>query len=101
MITVKVTYGVKKEFLSENKENIALFMADFKALNNDGFQYDVYMLEDGETFVHISSYGDAEIQQMILNVPSFKQFQKQRDESGLTKPHTLEVLNLIASSHKE
>jgi hypothetical protein len=58
-------------------------------------------MEDGETFVHISSYANAEIQQMILNTPSFKEFQKQRDESGLTKPHTLEVLNLIASSHKD
>lgn len=101
MITVKVTYGIKKDFVSKNKENISLFMDDFKAMNTDDFQYDVYMLEDAETFVHISSYANAEIQQMILNTPSFKEFQKQRDESGLTKPHNLEVLSIIASSHKD
>ena len=101
MITVKVTYGVKKDFVSKNRENISLFMNDFKTMVTDDFQYDVYMLDDGETFVHISSYANTEIQQMILNTPSFKEFQKQRDKSGLTKPHNLEVLNFIASSHKD
>jgi hypothetical protein len=33
MITVKVTYGVEKEFASKNRENIDLFMSDFKAMN--------------------------------------------------------------------
>ena len=35
MITVKVTYTVKPEYVQKNKENIQVFMADFKKLDNN------------------------------------------------------------------
>ena len=92
MITVKVTYGVREDFTEKNKENIALFMKDFQLMKGDDFQYDVYTLKNGFTFVHISSYANSEIQQIVLNTPSFIAFQKERDESGLTEPHTVEIL---------
>ena len=101
MITVKVTYGVKKEFASKNKENIALFIKDLKAMNSKEFTYNVYTLEDQTTFIHISSYANKEIQEQVLNTPSFKEFQRQRDESGLTKAHNLKVLNFVATSQNE
>lgn len=101
MITVKVTYGVKEAFVSKNKENIATFMKDFKAINNEGFKYNVYLLDDGTTFVHLSSYADQHIQKKVLSTPSFVEFQRQRDESGLTKAHHIETLNDVASSHED
>jgi len=99
MITVKVTYGIKEEFVATNKKNIAAFMKDFIAMGT-GFEYDVYTLDDETTFVHLSSYENEEIQHRVLNTPSFKEFQKQRDNSGLTKAHSVEVLTIVASSHK-
>ena len=98
MITVKVTYGVKEEFKAQNKANIELFMKDFEAFKSSDFSYDVYTLDDTTTFIHISRYTSADIQQQVLNTPSFMEFQRQRDESGLIKPHTVQMLHAIAST---
>jgi quinol monooxygenase YgiN len=98
MITVKVTYTVNPAYVAQNKKNIDLFLTDFKQMDASGFRYQVYQLEDGITFLHFSSYRDEQIQQAVLNVPSFKAFQQQRDESGLNDSHTVEVLNLVGAS---
>jgi hypothetical protein len=99
MTTVKVTYGVKKEFAAKNKENIAAFIADFQAMNTKDFKYDVYTVDDEMTFVHISSYANKQIQEQVLSTPSFVEFQRQRDASGLIKAHQIEELHNVASSH--
>jgi hypothetical protein len=98
MITIKVSYTVKPEFVIKNKENIAVFLEDFKKMNADNFKYSVYLLDDGVTFVHFSSYSNETVQQEVLNVPSFKAFQQKRDESGLNNSHKVEVLNFVGSS---
>ncbi|MNY49837.1 hypothetical protein D3C86_1853000 [compost metagenome] len=58
------------------------------------------MKEDGVSFVHYSQYADEETQNQLLAVPSFKAFQKMRDESGLNNSHRVEVLELIGSRGK-
>jgi hypothetical protein len=99
MKTVKVTYTVKPEFVVKNQENINAFMQDFRQLPSAGFRYTVYLLADGRTFLHLSSYADDAIQKQVLNVESFKSFQRQRDESGLDGSHRVEELKLVASSY--
>lgn len=98
MISVKVTYTVKPDFVEQNKANIKTFLEDFKKLNPSDFKYDVFLCEDGITFLHLSSYKNEAIQNHILNVPSFKNFQKERDESGLNNSHKFELLEYIGSS---
>jgi hypothetical protein len=98
MITVKVSYIVKPEFVEENKENISKFLSDFKKLNPSEFRYNIYLKEDGVTFVHFSVYKNEEIQKQILNIPSFKFFQEQRDKSGLDNTHKVEILNHVGFS---
>lgn len=98
MITVKVTYGVKKEFVPTNLKNIALFLSDFQKMDPEAFRYNVYFDEAKQVFVHLSHFRDEKIQHEILNVPSFKEFQRQRDESGLAIPHQLEVLQPVGFS---
>lgn len=98
MITVKVTYIVKPEFVKKNQENIKLFMIDFKKMNLNNFHYAAYLCEDGRTFVHISHFQNEEIQKQVLQVPSFLAFQKHRDESGLDNSHQLEVIQVVAST---
>ena len=98
MITVKVTYTVKPEFVETNKENIRRFLSDFKKLDSSEFRYNVYLQEDGITFLHFSTYKNEDIQKQILNVESFKSFQEERDKSGLDGTHKVEVLSYVGSS---
>lgn len=95
MITVKVTYTVKSAFKNENLANVNTFMQDFKTIGTD-FQYNVYTT--GNTFIHLSQYKNEEIQATVLNTPSFKAFQQQRDDSGLEIPPQIKVLELAAST---
>lgn len=98
MISVKVTYTVKPEFTEQNKKNIQRFLEDFQQLNPADFTYQVFLGEDKQTFLHLSSYQNEAVQNQIMSVPSFKAFQAARDESGLNNSHTLEVLESIGAS---
>ncbi|PWN70361.1 hypothetical protein C1631_010325 [Chryseobacterium phosphatilyticum] len=95
MINVIVTYTVNPEFVPANKINIQKFLDDFKKLDQSTFEYKVYAKEDGVTFVHYSNYINEEVQHEVLNVPSFKEFQMLRDESGLNGSHKVEFLQSI------
>lgn len=98
MISVTVSYTVQPQFVEENKKNIEKFLDDFKELDGSKFTYSIFLKDDGVTFVHSSHYSDADIQQQVLNVPSFLEFQKRRDASGLNGSHKVEVLSPIGSS---
>ncbi|PXY41823.1 hypothetical protein DMB65_04470 [Flavobacterium cheongpyeongense] len=98
MITVKVSYTVKPELVEANKANINTFLSDFKKLNPSEFRYNVYLQDDGITFLHFSTYKNEEIQKQILNISSFKSFQEQRDKSGLGNTHKVEILSYVGSS---
>lgn len=99
MIFVKVTYTVKPEFIQKNQENINSFMTDFKKMNSNEFRYTVFLGDDGKTFIHLSMYQNEAIQKRLLDVPLFKSFQQQRDESGLEVEPAIEVMKFVASSH--
>ena len=100
MISVIVTYTVKPDFVEQNKQHIQQFLKDFKELDTAGFEYNVYTKEDNLTFVHHSVYRNEKIQTEVLNVPSFKEFQQLRDESGLNDSHQVEVLTLVGSTNE-
>lgn len=98
MINALVTYTVKPEFVKENKSNINKFIKDFQKLDHSRFVYNVFLKDDGVTFVHISSYLDEKMQQHLLNVPSFLEFQTKRDQSGLNDSHTVSIMEFVAAS---
>ena len=100
MITAIVTYQVKPEFVEQNKKNIKQFLIDFKRLDTKNFRYNVYLKGDNVTFVHYSTYRNEKVQTEILDVPSFKEFQKLRDESGLNGTHKVELLDFIGSTEE-
>lgn len=97
MISVLVTYRVKPEFAKQNQANIQQFLSDFEQLDASKFNYSVSVKEDGVSFVHFSQYADENMQQELLNVPSFKAFQEMRDASGLNDSHKVEILQLVGS----
>lgn len=98
MINALVTYTVKPEFVEENKINISKFIKDFQKLDNTQFIYNVFLKIDGVTFVHISSYQNEKMQQQILNVPSFLEFQEKRDQSGLNGSHGVSIMDFVDAS---
>ncbi|MDN3691648.1 hypothetical protein QWZ06_04985 [Chryseobacterium tructae] len=95
MINVIVSYTVNPEFVPANKVHIQKFLNDFKNLDQSTFEYKVFVKEDGATFLHYSNYINEEVQHEVLNVPSFKEFQRLRDESGLNDSHKVELLQSI------
>jgi hypothetical protein len=74
MISVKVTYTMKSEFVPKNLVNIKSFLNDFKKMNEIDFRYTVYLCNDGKTFLHLSAYTNEEIQKRVLEVPSLRSF---------------------------
>lgn len=98
MIIVTVSYTVKSDFVEMNKQHISKFLDDFRKFSPSDFRYNVYLQDDGVTFVHLSTYRNEEIQTKMLNVESFKSFQKERDESGINNTHKIQVLSLVGSS---
>lgn len=99
MIAVKVTYTVKEDYADTNKKHIQTFLNEFEKLDNSQFTYTIYQVHGGPTFIHMSQYANETIQKELLNVPSFLEFQKQRDLNLLVEP-TIEILSLIGSSKK-
>lgn len=99
MINVIVTYQIKSDFVNENKLNIERFLKDFEALDNSKFNYNVFYNNEDRTFTHISNYIDEKIQYEVLHVPSFLEFQKRRDESGLNDSHKVQILEYIGSTN--
>ncbi|MDE5438528.1 hypothetical protein KRE40_02915 [Elizabethkingia meningoseptica] len=95
MINILVSYTIKPEYVAENKHNIQRFLEDFKKLDQSKFEYKVYLKEDGVTFLHYSNYENEAVQHEVLNVPSFKEFQRLRDESGLNGSHQVNILQAI------
>ncbi|MEQ1797199.1 MAG: hypothetical protein ABL872_04560 [Lacibacter sp.] len=98
MISVIVAYQVKPAYAEQNKQHIQRFLNDFKELDSSAFQYSVYTKEDQVSFVHHSIYKNEQVQTEVLNVPSFQEFQRLRDESGLNGTHTIEFLTLVGST---
>ena len=101
MISVIVTYQVKPEFVDQNKQNIQRFLKDFKELDTSDFQYNVYTKDDNVTFVHHSIYKNEKVQTELLNVASFLEFQRIRDESGLNGTHKVEILKIVGSTNEK
>ncbi len=97
MIVVKVTYTINDEYVNTNKEMIQAFLTDFKKLDNTQFLYSILQSEDRKTFIHTSQYKNKEIQQILLNTPSFLRFQEQRDKNLAVEP-TIEFLNYVGAS---
>lgn len=96
MIVVKVIYRVSEAYVNTNKEMIQRFLTDFEKLDHTQFLYTIFQGEDN-SFIHMSQYKNKEIQQTLLNTPSFLHFQEQRDKNLVSEPE-IELLNFVGSS---
>ena len=97
MKAVKVQYTVRPEYVDTNKANIAKVMDALKANPIDGMQYASFLLDDGQTFVHINMAEDQETLGKLQDVTEFNEFRTALKASGPVAPPQSENLNLVAA----
>ncbi|MDB5284917.1 MAG: hypothetical protein JWO06_3992 [Bacteroidota bacterium] len=98
MKIVKVTYTTKAEYAGQNQSNIKIVMDELQKLNHPGINYNSCLGPDGKTFIHTAFFNAEEDEKVLLNLPSFKQFQEQLKASGPEVPPKQELLNLVGTS---
>ena len=97
MKAVQVRYTVKPEYVEQNKANIRKVMAKLKAEPVEGMQYSTYILEDGQTFVHINMAKDDETMSKLGNLQEFKDFRMGLKASEPISPPRQTKLHLVAA----
>ena len=97
MKAVKVQYTVKPEYVEQNKANIARVMDRLKSNPIIGMHYASFLLDDGQTFVHINMATDQDTLDKLQQVEEFNAFRMALKESGPLSPPQSENLNLVAA----
>src|SRR5947207_13559523 len=98
MKIVRVTYTAKAEYAEHNQNNIKKVMADLQAINNRGINYNACLSADARSFTHTAFFNSDEDEKVLLQLPSFIQFQQELKVGGLETPPKQEVLTLVGSS---
>ena len=97
MKAVRVQYTVKPEYVETNKANIERVMNTLRSNPIPGMQYASFLLDDGQTFVHINMAQDQETMDKLQQVAEFNEFRAQLKASGPVAPPQSENLNLVAA----
>jgi hypothetical protein len=98
MSFVRVQYTVRPEYTDTNKANIAAVMAELQELGDPGIRYAAYLMEDGQTFLHVAMFGSEESRGKLGKLESFQSFQQQLKASGLVSPPDAKPLELVGAS---
>jgi len=96
MKAVKVSYVVKPEYAEQNKANIRKVMDFLKANPIKGMMYSSYVLDDGQTFVHLNVAKD-EVFSKLEDVQVFNEFRKALKESEPISPPKSTNLNFVGA----
>lgn len=97
MKAVKVQYTVQPEYVEQNQANIQKVMDAIRANPIEGMQYSSFLLEDGQTFVHINMSKDEATMSKLNDVPEFTEFRIALKASGPVAPPKSESLNLVGA----
>ena len=97
MKAVKVEYTVKPEFVEQNKANIQKVMNAIKANPIEGMQYSSFILDDGQSFVHINMAKDEASMSKLNEVDEFTAFRMALKASDPISPPKSFSLNLVGS----
>jgi hypothetical protein len=98
MKAVKVTYTVKPEFVQTNQNNITKVMDYLKNNPIEGMWYKAFLMEDGQSFMHINIAKDESTLQKLLSVSVFNDFRTQLKDSGPLAPPSQSPLDPIGDS---
>lgn len=95
MKAVKVQYAVRPEFVEQNKENIRKVMDKLRSEPIKGMLYSSYILDDGNTFVHINISKDEETMSKLNELEEFTAFRQALKASSPLQPPASTVLNEV------
>jgi quinol monooxygenase YgiN len=98
MKVFKVSYTVQAAFVQKNQENIRAFFKDLQEINDPDLRYHVYRGSDGKTFYHFSEYNSDAAQKRLLELPSFRSFQQQRDQHLEAEP-VIEQMEFVEATY--
>jgi len=98
MTQVLVRYKVKPEHTEENEQLVRAVYDELQRTEPSGFHYATFQLDDGVTFVHLSSTDSDDGQNPLSEVEAFKRFQ---DNIGdrCDEPPVVTRLREIGSYH--
>lgn len=97
MKAVQVKYKVKAEYVSRNKTNVQRVMDRLKKDPIDGMLYSTYILEDGQTFVHINIARDQATLSKLQEVQEFTDFRMELKASQPIEPPKATPLELVGA----
>jgi hypothetical protein len=75
MRQVMVRYKVKPEHAAENEQLVRAVYDELERSQPSGFRYATFQLDDGVTFVHLSSTQAADGQTPLEKLEAFQRFQ--------------------------
>ena len=76
MRRVMVRYRVKPDRAAENEELVRAVYDELERVRPDGLRYATFQLDDGVSFVHISSADTEDGRNPLLDVEAFRSFQE-------------------------
>jgi hypothetical protein len=74
MRQVMVRYKVKPGRAKENEQLVRAVYQELRRIEPDGFQYGTFQLDDGVTFVHVSSTEDDDGRTPLPDLEVFRRF---------------------------
>ncbi len=96
MKAIKVQYTTKPEYVETNKKNIKAVMDELERNPIAGMWYKAFLLEDGQTFMHLNISKDEETMSKLNDVEQFTNFRKELKASQPPSPPKSEKLTLIS-----
>ena len=93
----RIQYTLQPDFVEQNKKNIETVMSELRSINNPGFKYACYVLDDGKTFMHLVHHSSPESEYLPASLESFKYFQSQLS-AHFEVPPQAESLELVQAS---
>jgi hypothetical protein len=90
-------YTVKSEFVEQNRQNLAEFIAALTAASVPSLSYRVFLEEDGQTFLHLVTSED-DPSEVITGLASFKKFQADLSASDPVQRPDQVSMSLVATS---
>ena len=98
MKAVRVKYVVQSDYAEQNKVNIRKVMDRLKNDPIEGMLYSTYVLDDGQTFVHINIAKDGKTLSKLNNIKEFQEFRLALKESAPISPPEQLDLNFVGAS---
>ena len=82
MIALRGTYTVKPEYVTTNQKNIAALMDHLHDHPIEGLWHKAFLLEDGQSFMHLNIAKDQATLDKISEVDAYRNFRTQLGASG-------------------